>query len=111
MFAVSAVAALCTVSSIWTPLVSAVAVQSSHAQAPSAVVKVKNGTLIGTHNAAYDQDYFLGVPYAQPPVGHLRLRNPQSLNTTFKTKGVAQYHAGCVGYGVSLTVISGRVHR
>ncbi|KAJ5695967.1 hypothetical protein N7536_006379 [Penicillium majusculum] len=48
---------------------------------PTAIVK--NGTYTGRYNAEYDQDFFLGIPYAQPPVGDLRLRNPVSLNTSW----------------------------
>jgi hypothetical protein len=32
-------------------------------QAP--VVTVKNGSYVGVHNSYYNQDFFLGVPYAQ----------------------------------------------
>ncbi|KAM0322912.1 hypothetical protein ACHAPQ_008885 [Fusarium lateritium] len=68
-------------------------------QAPT--VQVKNGTLEGKYVAGYDQDLFLGVPFAQPPVGQLRFQNPQSLNETFKTKKVTEYADSCVGYGNS----------
>lgn len=61
---------------------------------------MKNGTYAGVYNAQYDQDFFLGVPYAQPPVGGLRFRVPQSLNSTWSgTHSAAQYSAECVGYG------------
>jgi len=54
--------------------------------------KVKNGTYVGVHSKEYDQDFFLGVPYAQPPVGSLRFRNPVGLNSTWKsTKEATQY--------------------
>lgn len=69
-------------------------------QAPA--VRVKNGTLEGKYVAGLDQDLFLGVPFAQPPVGQLRLQNPQPLNETFKVKKVTKYADSCVGYGVSL---------
>jgi carboxylesterase type B len=68
-------------------------------QAPT--VKVKNGTLEGRYEAGYDQDLFLGIPFAQPPVGQLRFQNPQSLNETFDTLEVKKYGDSCVGYGVS----------
>lgn len=28
-------------------------------------VTIKNGTIVGVHDTVYNQDYFLGVPYAQ----------------------------------------------
>ncbi|KAF5018122.1 hypothetical protein F66182_9915 [Fusarium sp. NRRL 66182] len=68
-------------------------------QAPTA--QVKNGTLQGKYVAGYDQDLFLGVPFAQPPVGPLRFQNPQSLNETFDTKNATEYADSCVGYGNS----------
>lgn len=46
-------------------------------------VVIKNGTVTGAYLPTFDQDAFLGVPFAQPPVGDLRLRRPQSLNTSF----------------------------
>lgn len=41
--------------------------QSGYASAP--VVTVKNGTYEGRYEPAYGTDYFLGMPFAQPPVG------------------------------------------
>ena len=73
---------------------------SSRASAPTATVK--NGTLAGVYSAEYDQDFFLGVPFAQPPVGDLRFVNPQSLNSTFSgTQDASSYSPECYGYGVS----------
>ncbi|RYC53822.1 hypothetical protein CHU98_g12387 [Xylaria longipes] len=49
-------------------------------------VTVKNGTIHGRHLAeAWDQDLFLGIPYAQPPTGPLRFKWPQPLNESFET--------------------------
>ncbi|KAF3915364.1 Cholinesterase [Arthrobotrys entomopaga] len=45
---------------------------------PSA--QARNGTIYGIYSPEHHQDYFLGIPYAQPPVGNLRFRPPQSLN-------------------------------
>ncbi|KAH8892227.1 alpha/beta-hydrolase [Thozetella sp. PMI_491] len=41
---------------------------------PTAVVR--NGTLRGLNLPGYMQDLFLGVPYAEPPIGDLRFRHP-----------------------------------
>ncbi|KAH6985559.1 Alpha/Beta hydrolase protein [Ilyonectria destructans] len=64
-------------------------------------VKVKNGTYEGKYVATYDQDLFLGVPFALPPVGPLRFQNPQPLNETFKARKATEYADSCVGYGNS----------
>jgi hypothetical protein len=68
-------------------------------------VAVKNGTLQGLYNPAYNQDFFLGVPYAQPPVGKLRLQNPQIYNSTYDVLSVVKYADSCVGYGVSFQTV------
>ncbi|KAF2729952.1 alpha/beta-hydrolase [Polyplosphaeria fusca] len=70
-----------------------------YAAAP--VAKVKNGTIEGVHSDVHGQDFFLGVPFAQPPVGPLRFRVPQSLNASFPggTWDAKEYSAACYGYG------------
>lgn len=61
-----------------------------------------NGTYAGRYLPKYDQDVFLGVPYAQPPLGDLRFANPRSLNTSFPgARNATEYAPECVGYGVS----------
>jgi carboxylesterase type B len=61
---------------------------------------VKNGTISGVHSSTYNEDYFLGIPYAQPPVNGLRFKVPQSLNTTWNsTYDATEYAPSCVGYG------------
>jgi hypothetical protein len=45
--------------------------------------QIKNGTLQGVYSPEYDQDFFLGIPYAQPPVGNLRFRSPVALNESW----------------------------
>jgi hypothetical protein len=63
-----------------------VVLAASAPSAPAPTAKVINGTYMGKYVASFDQDLFLGIQYAQPPVGSLRLRNPQSLNTTFGSR-------------------------
>ncbi|KAK9780235.1 hypothetical protein SCAR479_02872 [Seiridium cardinale] len=63
-------------------------------------VAVLNGTYYGVRHEGYGQDFFLGMPYAQPPIGDLRLRVPQSLNTTWtETRNATQYGPVCIGTG------------
>ncbi|KAG7384478.1 hypothetical protein PHYBOEH_009435 [Phytophthora boehmeriae] len=67
---------------------------------------VKNGSYYGVYQSTYDQDFFLGMPYAQPPVGDLRFRNPQSLNTTWtEAKNATEYSPMCYGYGSDTWVL------
>jgi hypothetical protein len=44
---------------------------------------VKNGTYSGLSLPMFDQEVFYGVPYAQPPVSNLRLRQSLPLNSSF----------------------------
>lgn len=61
-----------------------------------------NGTYTGLYNSEYDQDFFLGIPYAQPPVGDLRFRNPISLNTTWEGNADAtKFSSACYNFDVS----------
>jgi carboxylesterase type B len=74
------------------------AAPASYPTTPKATIK--NGTVIGVHSAEYNQDYFLGVPFAQPPIGPLRFRTPRSINTSWNEPLQAtEYPAACVGYG------------
>ena len=70
---------------------------TSGSAAPSATIK--NGTVVGMYNPEYNQDFFLGVPYAQPPLGDLRFRIPQSINATFDggVYSATKFSDECVG--------------
>lgn len=46
-------------------------------------VDTTNGTYVGTYLECFDQDIFLGMRYAQSPLGSLRFVNPQPVNETF----------------------------
>nr|POE47472.1 lipase 3 [Quercus suber] len=71
---------------------------SNHHGAPT--VNIRNGSITGVHSTTYNQDLFLGVPYAKPPVADLRFRNPQSIDAKFNgTLKATEYAPECVGYG------------
>ncbi|KAL4902790.1 hypothetical protein BDW74DRAFT_57562 [Aspergillus multicolor] len=59
------------------------------------IATIINGTLLGTHNLHYNQDFFLGVPYAQPPVGELRFHHPQPINQSWSVKDATSYGPWC----------------
>lgn len=66
-------------------------------------VVVQQGAYEGIYVAGYNQDLFLGIPYAQPPIGDLRFQNPEPLDTTFdEVRNATEYANSCVGYGVRL---------
>lgn len=77
--------------------------QVSNATAPLATVK--NGTYQGTYLPSWDQDAFLGIPFAQPPLGNLRFRWPQSLNESFSgVRSAEQYGYSCYQYGTNFNL-------
>ena len=66
---------------------------------PNLQVKVKNGTYVGVHNKHYNVDYFLGMPFAKPPVGDLRLAQPVSLDESFTgTRNANELSPQCIQF-------------
>lgn len=66
-------------------------------------VTIQNGTIVGKHIESYNQDAFLGVPFAQPPVGNLRFNAPQPINQTWTTSlSATEYGAVCINYLMNL---------
>lgn len=78
---------------------------SNNTSAPTATVH--NGTYLGVYSAEYDQEYFLGIPYAQSPTGSLRFRNPLSLNESWDGPRAATQYSGevCSQYSSFFAVI------
>lgn len=78
----------------------ALAGQEALGRSYAPTVTLQNGTYTGVHSSTYGQDFFLGVPFAQPPLGDFRFRVPQPLNSTWKgSRSATAYYPECVGYG------------
>ncbi|KAM0346224.1 hypothetical protein ACHAPU_005649 [Fusarium lateritium] len=62
--------------------------------------KLALGTYKGKHNKEFDHDLFLGIPYAQPPVGSLRFSPPKALNQAWNdSRDATEFGWMCIGYG------------
>jgi carboxylesterase type B len=69
-------------------------------------VIVKNGTLNGRYlEGTWDQDLFLGIPFAQPPIGARRFKWPQGLNESISTpQDASAYGYSCMQYGSNFNI-------
>lgn len=70
------------------------------------LVRTRNGTLAGVYSAPYDQDFFLGVPYASSPLGGRRFQRPAPPEAWNDTKIVASYGPWCLGTSIGLAGFS-----
>jgi para-nitrobenzyl esterase len=66
----------------------------AHPPAPAAVVQVESGRLQGSEPAPGVRAY-LGVPYAQPPIGPLRWRPPQPVDAWTGIRPALQHGNPC----------------
>lgn len=74
------------------------------------IAQTVNGTYSGVYSSSYDQDFFLGMPYAQPPVGDLRFRQSRPLNTSWTDmKNATTYSDECIGYGSDQWVLGNKI--
>ncbi|KAF2671892.1 lipase [Microthyrium microscopicum] len=63
-------------------------------------VTISNGTIAGKYLSQWKQDAFLGIPYAQPPIGNLRFRHPKPLDKKWDTPFQAtKFGKTCQQYG------------
>ncbi|KAF4910854.1 Lipase 2 [Colletotrichum fructicola] len=75
---------------------------SCHPLSDQPHVKVRNGTLTGRYNSHYDQDFFLGIPYAKAPEGDLRFQRALPSDAWEGSRGAAEYGASCYGNSLGL---------
>lgn len=65
-------------------------------------VTSKLGTFVGKHLSSFNQDLFLGMPYAQPPIGQLRFRSPLPYNQSWEGDRLAtDYGDSCYEWSKS----------
>lgn len=64
------------------------------------LISLKNGTIIGKHLQHFKQDIYLGLPFAEPPIGSLRFLPPQPYRSSWL--GVKQFEE--YGYACHATL-------
>ncbi|EIW58887.1 carotenoid ester lipase precursor [Trametes versicolor FP-101664 SS1] len=74
------------------------AIASTSVTAAQVTVKLDDATVIGTRNGTVTQ--FLGIPFAQPPVGKLRLQLPQPIPRFSGTINATTFGNQCIQQSV-----------
>lgn len=71
--------------------------QTTTALGSPPTVKIQHGTVVGSSLAGVDS--FVGIPFAQPPVGPLRLKPPQPIDKSFGTFHATSIPTACPQFG------------
>lgn len=77
-----------------------VALLSGMGIAPAKEVKTKSGVVDGTTSADGKVQIFEGIPYAAPPVGALRWKEPQPVASWTGVRKATEFGARCVQWNV-----------
>lgn len=88
----------------WPSIVGVTATPIYDAKPPS--IQLSNGTLVGSYNPSYHQDFFLGVPFAASPTGDGRLRMPAPPKAWNGTKAADSYGPWCFDNSIALVGFS-----
>lgn len=62
------------------------------------IVKINNGSISGLYIKEYCQDAYLGIPFAEPPVGELRFANPRPYSGSWgsNVREFSKYGSSCL---------------
>jgi acetylcholinesterase len=88
---------------VWIATATVLASPSTHAPYP--IVTLDKGTFIGT--TANGTNKFLGIPFAHPPVGNLRFRLPEPLDSYTGKHNATAYGLSCPQQATALSFLSG----
>lgn len=69
-------------------------------------VQLQNGTLSGAYSSEFQQDFFLGVPYAEAPLGSLRFAEPKPPKPWTGVRKADRYGDWCIGNSLGLAGFS-----
>ncbi|KXH67678.1 hypothetical protein CSAL01_08712 [Colletotrichum salicis] len=78
------------------------AASNAYRPRPDPIVTIQNGTIAGVHSLVYDQDLFLGIPYASEPLGELRFNKPRPHDGWEGVRAAKQYGPHCLGGSLGL---------
>jgi acetylcholinesterase len=79
---------------------------NSDAESCTPSVDLSNGTYHGVINKHYNQEFFLGIPYAQPPTGSLRFAPPKPVDESWdEPRDASEYGNICYGYGADTAAL------
>lgn len=96
----SLLASLFTLASVTVAAPTVQKVMPRQVPAGSPMASTKNGSYYGVHSDTYKQDFFLGIPFAQPPLEQLRFANPATYNASWiGALPATNYAYECIGYG------------
>ncbi|KAH9480374.1 Lipase 1 [Psilocybe cubensis] len=77
------------------------------APAGAPTVKLDSGTFIGVNDGSVQK--FLGIPFAQPPVGDLRYRLPQAIPPYNGSHDATKFGPSCGQQAIDLPIVQGLV--